>query len=139
MYTKSAWLLAMAFLMSGCGMTPDQAVYDIYGDSGEDDIHYKQLSDLHFSIELLSQQGTCNYDGECRTVGIGTKSCGGSRYYIAYSNSGTNLTQLMSQVREYNVLDDKLDHRIETADKCIIGVDPGAQCRLQHCMLRFDH
>lgn len=134
---KSAWLLCLVVMLSGCGMTPDQAVYDIYGDSGEDDLLNKQLSDLHFKIELLSQQGLCNHDSECNTVGIGTKPCGGNRYYFAYSSSSTNLTQLMSAVREYNVLDNQLDHRIETVDKCILGVDPGSICRLQRCMLNL--
>ena len=134
---KGTWLIAALLLVSGCGMTPDQAVYDIYGDSGEDGLINQQLSELHFKIETLSMQGLCSHDGECRTVGIGTKSCGGHRYYIAYSSSSTNLTELMSAVRDYNVLDNKLDHRIETADKCIIERDPGAVCRLQRCMLDF--
>ena len=137
MLIKSTWLTLLVVLLSACGMTGDQVVYDIYGDSGEDGMLYQRLSDMQFEIEMLTQQSTCNADLECQTVGVGTKPCGGFRYYFAYSNSSSDLTAIMSKVRDYNVLDNKLDHRIETVDKCTVGVDPGASCQAQRCILNF--
>lgn len=118
-------------------MTGGQVVSEIYGDSGEDGQLYQQLSELQFKLELLTQQAHCSSDFECRTIGVGTKACGGSRYYFAYSASSSDVTEITSVAREYDITDNKLDHRIERVDKCTIGIDPGASCRDQLCGLKY--
>lgn len=137
MLVKSVWLALLVSVLAACGMTGDQVAHEIYGDSGEDGVLYQRLSDMQFDIEMLTQQSTCNTDLECQTIGVGSKPCGGFRYYFAYSTSSSDLTAIMSLVREYNVLDNKLDHRIESVDKCTAGIDPGASCRAQRCVLNY--
>ncbi len=137
MYLKNSGIVCLFVLLSGCGMTGDQVVSEIYGDSGEDGQLYQQLSDLQFKLELLTQQAYCSSDFECRTIGVGTKPCGGLRYYFAYSASSSDVTEITSVAREYDITDNKLDHRIERADRCSIGIDPGAICRDQLCALKY--
>ncbi len=137
MFIKGTFIAIVIFFLNACGMTAEQVVYEISGDTGEDDQLYQRLSDLRFDIEMLTQQGLCSNDMECQTVGVGVKPCGGYRHFFAYSNTTSDLTAIMSLVKEYNFSDNKLDHRIERVDKCIIGVDPGASCRTQRCTLSY--
>ncbi len=137
-YLKNSGLVFLFVLLSGCsGMTPDQVVSEIYGDSGEDGQLYQKLSKLQFQLDALTQQAHCSSDFECQTIGVGTKPCGGARYYFAYSITSSDVTQITSVAREYDITDNKLDHRLERVDKCAIGVDPGASCRNLICTLNY--
>ena len=57
MYLKNSGIACLFVLLSGCGMTGDQVVSEIYGDSGEDGQLYQHLSELQFKLELLTQIG----------------------------------------------------------------------------------
>ncbi len=134
---KIAGLLSIAILLSGCAVSEQQVVHNIDKGGDDDGVHYQRLSDLQFDIEMLTQQGLCAHDGECQTIGIGSKPCGGYRFYYAYSTSTTDITTLMSLAREYNVEDNQLKYRIDSADRCVPNFDPGAFCQAERCVLKI--
>lgn len=95
-----------------------------------------RLDTLNMNISQMAEQGSCTADVQCRTVGVGSRPCGGAKTYYAYSTENPDASLLMTRVSEY----DKLEKRLIKADRpitdCRIINDPGAQCLANRCVLR---
>jgi len=72
----------------------------------------------------------CTVDSQCRTIGIGSKPCGGPERYLAWSTVRTDDVALRSAVERHNALEVK--RRAAAADQmqsnCMLVPDPGAYC-----------
>ena len=80
-------------------------------------------------IAELIGDAACDGAGECHTVGIGDKPCGGPAAYLAWSSGVTRpdaLAALASRHREARRLQNE---RSGMRSNCAVTPDPGAVCR----------
>lgn len=83
---------------------------------------------LNRLIQLIGD-AACDSAGECHTVGIGDKPCGGPEAYLAWSSAVTQpdaLAALASRHRESRRLENE---RSGMRSNCAVTLDPGAVCR----------
>lgn len=83
---------------------------------------------------------TCRHSAECKTVGYGTKLCGGPALYLPYSRTSDSETSFMNEVMEYNALSriyaDYISKKLGIVSDCALVRDPGAVCINSRCVLR---
>lgn len=80
------------------------------------------------SIERLIAGAACTADTDCRTIGIGAKSCGGPAAYLAWSARQTDARALETAVTRYNKVQLKRQEALGLASNCAFVPDPGAVC-----------
>ena len=96
----------------------------------------KQLSE---NIKLYVKDISCSHSNECKTVGYGSKFCGGPALYLAYSRKSDS-DRFLEQVLEYNQLSriwaGYISRKRGIGSDCAVVSDPGAVCVNNRCVLR---
>jgi hypothetical protein len=77
----------------------------------------------------LVADAKCETDGQCRTIGIGAKPCGGAEAYLAWSTLRTDGQALRALVeRDAQIAMKKGRSEDRLLSDCQVVVDPGAYC-----------
>ena len=98
-----------AALLAGCIVVPvgpggDQIVF-----TGDQKADWAQIVALEDQAKALVKAGGCGSPAQCRTAPVGSKACGGPRYYLVYCSQTTDSAALFRRLdavaraeREYN-------------------------------------
>jgi hypothetical protein len=94
-----------------------------------------QLADVETRLDrMITDAARCTGDGECRSVAVGGKACGGPTGYRAYSANGADpkaVETLASQERELALAAARATGRVSN---CLMLADPGARCDQGRCV-----
>lgn len=100
----------------------------------------ERMKQLDKNIRLYINNISCSDSAECKTVGYGTKLCGGPAVYLPYSRKSDNENSFLKEVVEYNGLSrisaDYISRKLGIASDCALVGDPGAVCVNNRCVLR---
>ena len=81
-------------------------------------------------IALEIGDAACDTDAQCRTLGVGSKACGGPEGYVAWSSKvngkGTRLSELAAAHSNARQAENE---RSGLRSNCSVTPDPGAVCR----------
>ena len=70
----------------------------------------------------------CNNDAQCKSIGIGSRPCGGPDYYVAWSTTTGSTRVLFGLTSRYREQQRVLSEKTAMASTCDIQRDPGAFC-----------
>jgi hypothetical protein len=94
------------------------------------------LADIQSRLDrTLTDAASCTSDGECRSVAVGGKACGGPTGYRAYSANGADpkaVEDLASRERELATAEARASGRVSN---CLMFADPGARCDQGRCVI----
>jgi hypothetical protein len=110
-------LLAAAL---GCAAAPEPAP------SGSDAL-WRQIQ------AELADDG-CDNDGQCHSLGVGAKACGGPERYVAWSSRSQDGVRLRQLAERHAAARRAEDRRAGMMSTCSVTPDPGALCRAGHCV-----
>lgn len=100
----------------------------------------EKMKQLDKNIRLYINNISCSDSAECKTVGYGTKLCGGPAVYLPYAKKSDNENSFLKEVVEYNRLSriyaDYVSRKLGIASDCALVRDPGAVCVNSRCVLR---
>ena len=86
------------------------------------------VADSASRLDVLIGDAMCESDAQCRTVGIGSKACGGPRAYRAWSSLRTDAGTLQPAAEQ----EARRSRAAATASgilsNCAVVADPGAHC-----------
>lgn len=122
-------LLALATL-SSCAQTPPTPP------AGEAGAPPRSAQEAMGAIERAIGDAPCDSTADCRTVGVGAKSCGGPERYLAWSLRYTRqaeLDPLLARHRAARRAEDVRDGRVSN---CELTPEPGVACVARHCRLQ---
>lgn len=88
------------------------------------------------AIEAERGAARCDSDGQCRTIGVGAKACGGPERYLAWSSKDGDGSRLKALVRQHAELRRQEDAESGMMSTCNLIPDPGATCQAGQCVLR---
>ncbi|MFL6697318.1 MAG: hypothetical protein ACJ8GJ_09150 [Vitreoscilla sp.] len=80
-------------------------------------------------IEALIGDAGCDEQGQCRTVGIGAKPCGGPESWLAWSTRSTDARALQDAVQAQVQARKAENQRSGLASDCMVRPEPTAVCR----------
>jgi len=113
MPTRSVCSLAMALIIVGCAQGAPGAPSGPGGDkivfTGDQKADWAQIVALENEAKALVKTEGCSSVAQCRTAAVGSRACGGPRYYLVYCSVTTDSAALSRKLdgvaeaeREYN-------------------------------------
>lgn len=107
----SAFLLVVvACSQSSPGAGPATPGGDRVVLTGDQKADWEQIVALENQAKALVKADGCSSTGECRTAPVGSRACGGPRYYLVYCSRTTDSAALFRKLdavaqaeRDYNV------------------------------------
>jgi len=78
-------------------------------------------------IELIGT-ASCGAGGECRSIGLGVKPCGGVWEYLIYSTTTADTIELKYGVSRYNSFNNGYNRRYNIASDCMFVLPPEIGC-----------
>ena len=110
---RPVFYLAVAFTLAACaqpktgspsGPGPEKIVF-----TGDQKADWAQVTALEDQAKAIVKTTGCSSAGECRTAPVGSRACGGPRYYLVYCAATTDSAALFHKLdavaaaeREYN-------------------------------------
>ena len=139
---RSIPLLALAVALIGCSQRTPGAPSDpgsgpvkftITGDQKAD---WAQIVALENSAKALVDTTGCASAGECRTVPVGSRGCGGPRYYLVYCSRTTDSAALFTSLAAVSDAEAQYNATYKIVSTCEFRLPPtvalsGAFCRAQ--------
>lgn len=86
-------------------------------------------------IRSMVGSAACAGDGECRSLPLGAKACGGPDGYLAFSTKATSEPKLRALAQTYADERRKANSASGMVSNCLFMPDPGAVCRAGTCQL----
>lgn len=106
----------------------DEDVMNPGGSTGDD-----RSSALLAEVQRLAKSGGCAREGDCQTLPVGRKACGGPRTYVVFCATSTDVAALKRKIAELDALDQAAAARGAVSD-CMLALRPtpvleGGVCR----------
>jgi hypothetical protein len=113
MVSGGAHLLAIAIVLAACSPKTPGTPAGPDGDkivlTGDQKTDWAQIVALEDQAKAIVKTDGCSSVGECRTAPVGSRACGGPRYYLVYCSRTTDSASLFRKLdavaaaeREYN-------------------------------------
>jgi hypothetical protein len=123
----SSLSVVLFFIMLSCGND------DMNNEAAEIDAAMVKLkTEIDATINATCTNGTV---GVCKSIGFGTKACGGPLSYLIYSTSSTNEPVLVQKVEEYNALNKKWNEATNAVSDCLLITPPNLDCSQNQCAI----
>ncbi len=85
-------------------------------------------------MRALVGAAACADTSQCRTLAVGSKSCGGPEYFLAWSSGATEPAALAALAERYRT--ERQAANAGLMGDCRVMSDPGAICHAGRCVLR---
>ncbi len=77
----------------------------------------------------------CTDNGQCRSLPVGARACGGPEAYLAYSTAGGKEAELRAMAEQHQKERQAANARSGMMSTCRFMPDPGAVCSAGTCQL----
>ena len=95
-----------------------------------------RLAALKTEVLLVVGEADCSEIGECRSLPLGAKPCGGPWEYLIYSTTNSDTLRIKEKVEEYNEWNRVLNSRYGYVSDCGIAEEPQLLCLNRKCVDR---
>ena len=86
--------------------------------------------DARTQVRQLIGDAVCTTDGDCRTIAVGDKACGGPESYLAWSAQQTDPQPLAAAAERYASERKAQNRQSGMVSNCAFVTDPGARCEM---------
>jgi hypothetical protein len=134
-------LLAMATVLVACSQgAPGGAPSGPEGDkivlTGDQRADWAQIVAIENEAKAHVKTDGCSSAGECRTAPVGSKACGGPRYYLVYCSRTTDSAALFRKLDAVAAAEREYNTRYKIVSTCEFRLPPqlalsGGSCQAQ--------
>ena len=129
MVLRGAILTAGVLLIAGCSQ---QTAGAPSGPSGGDNIvltgdqkaDWAQIIALENQAKALVQTDGCSSAYDCRTAPVGSRACGGPRYYLIYCSRTTDSAALFQKLNAVAAAEREYNSRYQLVSTCEFRMPP---------------
>ena len=139
---RAALFVITAVLVAGCTQPPptdgsgnprDGSGFALTGDQNADWASILRIEDQ--AKAMVKAEG-CTGAGQCRTAPVGSRGCGGPRYYLVYCSATTDSAALFRKLSEVEAAERAFNARYQGASTCEFRMPPsvgvtGGMCAAQ--------
>ena len=137
MASKVVWWLSVALTLTACAQgttggpeTPGSGKVIFTGDREKD---WAQIVALEDQAKALVKADGCTSVDQCRTAPVGSRACGGPRYYLVYCSRTTDSAALYRKLDAIAQAERDFNTRYQIASTCEYRMPPtvvltGASC-----------
>jgi len=118
-------------LLSGCAQPPaasrpedPPASPGIGGGGNSQDADWAAIVALEGQAKAIAKTSGCSTDSECRAAPVGSRACGGPRYYIPYCARTTDSAALFRKLAEVAAAERAYNSKNQLASTCEFRMPP---------------
>jgi hypothetical protein len=117
----------------GAPAGPDGDKVVLTGDQKSD---WGQIVALENEAKAIAKTDGCSSAGECRTAAVGSRACGGPRYYLVYCSRTTDSAALFKKLDAVAVAEREFNAKYQIVSTCEFRMPPtvalsGGSCQAQ--------
>jgi hypothetical protein len=140
MVTRSGRFLSIVLILVACSPRPSGAPAGPDGDkivlTGDQKADWAQIVALETEAKALVKTDGCSSPGECRTAAVGSRACGGPRYYLVYCSRTTDSAALFRKLDAVAAAEREFNTRYRIVSTCEFRLPPkialsGGSCQAQ--------
>ena len=110
---------------------PKQVIF-----TGDQKADWDQILTLENQAKALVKTDGCMAADQCRTAPVGSRGCGGPRYYLVYCAKSTDTSALFSKLKEVSTAEQEYNRRYQIGSTCEFRMPPqvaliGSSCQAQ--------
>ena len=134
-------LLAISLTLAACSQGSSSSVpVGPDGDNvvftGDQKGDWGQITSLEDQAKALIKAGGCSTASQCRTAAVGSRACGGPRYYLVYCSLTTDSVALQRKLDAVAAAEQEYNRRYQLASTCEFRMPPqvavvGGSCEAQ--------
>jgi len=122
-------LFAISFTLAACsrGSSPSVPVGpdgDNVVFTGDQKADWGQIVALEDQAKALIKAGGCSSASQCRTAAVGSRACGGPRYYLVYCSLTTDSAALQRKLEAVAAAEQAYNQRYQLASTCEFRMPP---------------
>ena len=104
--------------------------------TGDQKADWAQIVALEDQAKARVKADGCSSPGECRTAAVGSRACGGPRYYLVYCSKTTDSTALFQKLDAVANAERAYNEHYQVASTCEFRMPPtvalsGGSCKAQ--------
>ena len=104
--------------------------------TGDQKADWAQITALEDQAKALVHTDGCASVGQCRTAAVGSRACGGPRYYLVYCAATTDSAALFARLDAVSAAEREYNQRYNVVSTCEFRLPPkvalsGASCQAQ--------
>jgi len=104
--------------------------------TGDQKADWEQIVALENQAKALIKAEGCSSAGECRTAPVGSRGCGGPRYYLVYCSATTDSAALFKKLDAVAAAEREFNTHYKVMSTCEFRMPPtvalaGGSCRAQ--------
>ena len=92
--------------------------------TGDQKADWAQITALEDQAKALVKTDGCSSSGECRTAAVGSRACGGPRYYLVYCSKTTDSAALFQKLDAVASAERAYNERYKIASTCEFRMPP---------------
>ena len=106
------------------------------GEAASQTSDWAAIGRLEDQAKAIAKTTGCGSVSECRAAPVGSRACGGPRYYLAYCSKTTDSAALFSKLAEVSRAEEAYNRKYKLASTCEYRMPPvaelsGGQCKGQ--------
>jgi hypothetical protein len=104
--------------------------------TGDQKADWAQITALEDQAKALVRSDGCATVGQCRTAPVGSRACGGPRYYLVYCAATTDSAALFAKLDAVSAAEREYNQHYNLASTCEFRMPPkvalsGGSCQAQ--------
>ncbi len=128
--------LSMIFGCSSANQNPSDPPPGKVIFTGDQKTDWSQITALEDQAKALVKTDGCSAADECRAAAVGSRACGGPRYYLVYCAKTTDTTALFNKLKEVAAAEEEYNKRYQIMSTCEFRMPPkvaliGSSCQAQ--------
>lgn len=140
MTTRTFSVLSIVAIVAACSQGAPGALSSPGGDkivlTGDQKADWARILALETEAKALVKADGCASADQCRTAPVGSRACGGPRYYLVYCSRTTDSAALYAKLRAVADAEREYNTRYQIASTCEFRMPPvvaltGASCSAQ--------
>lgn len=140
MVRRGAGLFAIVMVLAACSPKTSGTPAGPDGDkivlTGDQKTDWAQIVALEDQAKALVKTDGCTSAGECRTAAVGSRACGGPRYYLVYCSRTTDSAALFRKLDAVAAAEREYNSKYQLVSTCEFRMPPkvalsGASCQAQ--------
>ncbi|HJQ11947.1 MAG TPA: hypothetical protein VJ840_13040 [Gemmatimonadaceae bacterium] len=127
-------LTLTALACSSANQTPSDAASDKIVLTGDQKSDWDQITTLENQAKTLVKTDGCSSADQCRTAPVGSRGCGGPRYYLVYCSKTTDSAALFKKLAAIAAAEKEFNTRYQIGSTCEMRMPPtvalvGSSCQ----------
>jgi hypothetical protein len=140
MLNRCVSLFAILLILAACSQGTSGAPLDPGQDkiifTGDQKADWAQIISLEDQAKALVKTDGCASIGECKTAPVGSRACGGPRYYLVYCSASTDSASLYRKLNAVAAAEREYNAKYQVASTCEYRMPPqvafsGGSCHAQ--------